>query len=90
MVYLTAGPLRIIVLETPSLDALKAGKCVVTPDRDVMIAWTPDATWLADQIQASSGETKRIAELIDESKKRPEASARPAHPAKVMINKKGK
>jgi hypothetical protein len=82
MLYLKSpdGELRIIVLESASLEELKAGRPVKTADRSVLIAWTPDPVWLADKIMDTGGDAVAIGRLIDEAAKRPEKPApRPTH-----------
>ena len=48
MLYLCApgGQLRVFVLETPEVDRLKLGVPILTPDRAILVAWTPDQPWL--------------------------------------------
>lgn len=82
MLYLSDSEtgLKIIVLESANLDELRKGRPAHSPDKSVLIAWTPDPVWLADKIMDSGGDAKRIAELIDEAAKRPEKpSPRPHH-----------
>lgn len=78
MIYMQAGPLKIIVLESANLEELKKGRPAKTPDETVLICWTPDPVWLADKILESNGEN--IGKLIDEAATRPEKSrVRPHH-----------
>lgn len=82
VIYLNSkgGGLKIIVLESANLEELRKGRPATTPDKSVMIAWTPDPVWLADKIMDSGGDPEKIAELIDECSKRPERSSpRPYH-----------
>lgn len=74
MLYLKSpeGKLRIIILESASLEELKKGHPASSPDGEVLICWTPDLAWLADQIMNTDGDEEIIAELIDEAIKRPE------------------
>lgn len=72
--------MKIIILETGNLDELKKGRPAISPDKSVMIAWTPDAVWLADKIIESGGDAELIAKLIDEASKRPKKPGpRPTH-----------
>lgn len=80
MLYMTAGELKVIILETGNLDELKKGRPAKTPDGSVLIAWTPDPVWLADKIIDSKGDGPTIAKLIDEASRRPEKPGpRPTH-----------
>lgn len=82
MLYLKSddGALRVIILESANLDALKAGRPAKTPDGSVLIAWTPDPVWLADKLMDTDGDTQAVARLIDEAAKRPEKPGpRPTH-----------
>jgi hypothetical protein len=82
MLYLKSpdGELRIIVLESASLEELKAGRPAKTADGSVLVAWTPDPVWLADKIMDTGGDAAAIGRLIDEAAKRPEKPApRPTH-----------
>lgn len=85
MLYMTGGmgEVSIIVLETENLENIKAGKPATTPDGRIVIAWTPDPEWLAQQIATSNGDGRGIGQLIDESAKRPQAPIRPPHEPRV-------
>lgn len=72
MLYMTAGDLKIVILETGNLDELKKGRPARTPDDSVLIAWTPDPQWLANEILKTGGDGAAIGRLIDEAAKRPE------------------
>lgn len=77
MLYLEAPDgKKVIILETENLEAIKAGRPAKTHDGSVLIAWTPDPEWLAQQILNSNGDAKLIAKAIDESVKRPQKSLR--------------
>jgi hypothetical protein len=78
MLYLQGddGNLKIIILETGNLEELKKGRPAKTPDSTVLIAWTPDPQWLADEIAKTGGDPNRIARLIDEAAKRPQTDLR--------------
>lgn len=78
MLYMTGENLTLIVLETENLEALKQGRPAKSPDGKILIAWTPDAEWLAEQIAATDGDSRTIANLVDESTKRPHKT-RPYH-----------
>lgn len=79
MIYMQAGDLKIIVLETVNLEELKKGRPAKTLDGTVLIAWTPDPVWLADKILETGGDGAAIGRLIDEAAKRPQKTARPHH-----------
>ncbi len=74
MLFMSAddGNLKIIILESANLEELKKGRPAKTPDGSVLIAWTPDPVWLADQILGTNGDGAEIGRLIDEAAKRPE------------------
>jgi hypothetical protein len=74
MIYLASsdGLTKIIVLETANLERLKEGKPAISPDRTVMIAWTPDPAWLVEKLAETGGDARKIAKLIDEARSRPE------------------
>jgi hypothetical protein len=81
MIYMkTTDGLHLVILESGNLERLKKGLPAVTPNGEVMIAWTPDPVWLADKICDTKGDGKDIAKLISEAAKRPEKpSKRPYH-----------
>jgi hypothetical protein len=93
MLYMSGddGKLKIIILESANLEELKKGRPARTPDGSVLIAWTPDPVWLADQIMDSEGDGEKIGRLIDEASKRPEKpSPRPKHkPLVTTFQRKG-
>lgn len=84
MLYLSGSGLKIIVLESVNLDELKKGRPAKTPDGTVLIAWTPDPVWLAEQIAQCDGDGAKIGELIDQAAKRPEKPPRPYHKEEVV------
>lgn len=79
MLYMKSddGDLKIIVLESAQLKKLEEGSPIRTPDNSVLIAWTPDPAWLAEQLMKCDGAAARIGELIDEAAKRPQQPVRP-------------
>ena len=82
MLYLktTDGDLKIVVLETANLDELRKGRPAKSPAGTVLIAWTPDPVWLADKLMDCDGDAAKIAAIIDEASKRPQANpVRPKH-----------
>jgi len=80
MLYMTAGDVKIIILETGNLEEIKKGRPAHMPDNSVMIAWTPDPVWLADKIMESNGDGALIGKYIDEASKRPQKPTnRPHH-----------
>ncbi len=90
MIYLSGDGVKVIVLESANLDEIRKGRPAKSPDGSVLIAWTPDPVWLADQILDTDGDAAAIAKLIDEAAKRPEKpSPRPYHPShRVNFTKK--
>lgn len=84
MLYMTAGDLKIIILETGNLEEIKKGRPARTPDGSVLIAWTPDPVWLADKILETGGDGAAIGKLIDEAAQRPQKpTSRPHHKPSV-------
>lgn len=79
MIYLKGPDLTVIVLETANLEELQKGRPAVTPDKKVMVCWTPDLVWLADKIADTDGDASKISELIDQAAKRPQKGPRPYH-----------
>jgi len=79
MIYMQGDGVKIIILETANLEEIKKGRPAHTPDKSVLIAWTPDPVWLADKIADSDGDGPTIARLIDEASKRPQKPLRPHH-----------
>lgn len=82
---------HIIVLEPENLEAVRDGKFAKSPNRAVLIAYTPDAEWLGDQLVANAENlTPEILDrLIKESQQRPEKRGRAHHP-EVQVIKDGK
>ncbi len=79
-------PVRILVLETANLERIKEGLPAVSPDKSVVVAWTPDPVWLADRIMDDPQNGPRIAQLIDESAKRPQKPThRPKHEPYIQV-----
>lgn len=83
MLYMTGSDTTIIVLESANLDELRKGRPAKTPDGKVLIAWTPDPVWLAEQIANSGGDGALIGRLIDEAALRPEKPKPGHHPTHV-------
>lgn len=83
MLYLKSddGKVRVVVLDTANLEALRAGRPASTADGEVLIAWTADPVWLADKIMdVPDGDVAAIAAIIDESARRPQKPVgRPTH-----------
>jgi hypothetical protein len=82
MLYLKSadGAVSLVVLESANLEELKKGRPAVTPDKSVLICWTPDPVWLADRLMDTNGDAGAIARLIEEAAKRPEKPGpRPKH-----------
>lgn len=70
----TRGGQHIVVLEPGHFELLKAGETVFTPNKAVMLCYTPDSVWLGEQliINADRLTPELIDRLIAESQKRPE------------------
>ena len=83
MLYLTdnEGLLKIVILEKQNVEEILKGHPAQTPDKSVLIAWTPDPVWLADKLMdCDGGDAAKIAALIDEAAKRPQQPVnRPKH-----------
>lgn len=83
MLYLKLSSGRhMIVLEPVNLDLLREGDPVVTPDREVIVACSPDVPWLAEQVQqvqTSELTVERFVELFRQSMRRPEVPLRRPH-----------
>jgi hypothetical protein len=80
MIYMSGDGIKIIILESGNLEELRKGRPATTPDKAVLIAWTPDPVWLADKLADCAGDGETIAKLIAESATRPEKpTPRPYH-----------
>lgn len=82
MIYLTdkGDKLKILVLEPGNVERIMAGEPAVSPDQSVIVAYTPDPVWLAEQlIRVDAGDAKAIGRLIDEAAKRPPGPASRAY-----------
>lgn len=81
MLYLKSSDcdLKIIVLESGNIERMKQGHPIKTQDGSILIAWTPDPVWLADQLMDTGGDPLRVAKAIEDSMKRPEKGPRPYH-----------
>lgn len=78
MIYLTApgGRLRVVVLDDPEHARLKAARApLLTPDKSIMVAWTPDPAWLLEAIRTGAGTSQAIARSIDLAARRPPTSS---------------
>jgi hypothetical protein len=81
MIYMTGENIKIIILESGNLEELRKGLPATTPDKAVLIAWTPDPVWLSDKLADCDGDGETIAKLIGEAATRPEKpTPRPYHP----------
>lgn len=92
MIYLeTSGGHKIIILEPGNLERLRGGEPIQTPDRTVMIGFTPDIVWVSDQLRANKGHLSGavIGALLEEASKRPEATPGYETPFEQLI-KEGK
>ena len=77
MIFLTApgGRLRVVVIDDPEHARLKAAAPMLTPDRSIMLAWTPDPAWLLERIRTGPGTAQDIARAIDQAARRPPVSS---------------
>lgn len=75
MIYLQApgGRFRVVVLATAEVDRIKGAAPILSPDKSLMIAWTPDPEWLLERIRTGAGSSNDIALAIDQAASRPEA-----------------
>lgn len=75
MIYLQApgGRFRVVVLATAEVDRIKGAAPILSPDKSLMIAWTPDPEWLLERIRTGAGSSNDIALAIDQAARRPEA-----------------
>lgn len=93
MIYLRGTkdgkPTSIVILETENLDLLKLGKPAVTPDKSIVLCWTPDAVWLSEKIKESNGDISKIIEAIEESRKLSNRPRGPYYPAEYISFEKG-
>jgi hypothetical protein len=82
---------HILVLEPEHFKFLKDGEFLKSPDKAVLLAYSPDAEWLGEQMIANAENLTPalISKLIAESQKRPEKKNIPYHPA-VHVIKDGK
>jgi hypothetical protein len=84
MIYLSVGSRqqRVIILDSHNLDALKEGKPTSSPDKHVLIAYTPDIPWLTDQLikMVPDLDPQKLQDLLNEGLKRPIAPVGPQHP----------
>lgn len=87
MIYLKLldGKFNIVVLESGNLDELKAGHPAVSPNGEVMVAWTPDPAWLASAIRSTGGDMKLIGRAIDLASRRPQQPVRPHFEAEEHV-----
>ena len=87
MLYLQAKTktnelVHLVILETQNIEEImRGGSPAVTPmGGHVVIDWTPDPVWLAEQIAKAKGDVQLVAAAILESQKRPQAPLRAPHP----------
>jgi hypothetical protein len=78
---------HIVILEPENLEAVKAGKFAKSPNRAVLVAYTPDAEWLGEQIMMNADklDPETLDRLIKESQQRPEKRGRAHHPPLEVI-----
>jgi len=78
---------HIVVLEPENMEALKSGLFAKTPNKSVLIAYTPDSAWLGEQIMMNADklDPETLERLILESQRRPEKRGRAQHPMLEVI-----
>lgn len=78
---------HMIILEPENLEELKAGQFAHTPNKAVLIVYTPDAEWLGEQLIANADNlTPELLDyLIKKAQKRPEKRGRPYTPPMHII-----
>lgn len=88
MLYLQIGSKRVIILEPSNLDHLKDGGSVITPDKQILLVYTPDSKWLAehmkDAMPAGHLDPEAFERIRKESLKRPEVKERPYHETEMV------
>lgn len=82
MIYLKSGPRTMIILEPGNIKKLKDGQTIGTPDEITLVAYTPDAVWLGQEIMntvEATGELtiEALDELLKKGLERPEVLERP-------------
>jgi hypothetical protein len=82
VIYLSTGDQHVVILEPGNIEAIKAGGMDITSNKAVLVAYTPDAVWLGEQITANFDNLSpaTLVRLIRESQARPEVNERPHHP----------
>jgi hypothetical protein len=87
----TSNGQHIVILEPENLEALKTGQFAVSPNKAVMIAYTPDAEWLQDQLITHVHDLtpESLDYMIKKSQQRPEKRGRAHHPP-IEVIKDGK
>jgi hypothetical protein len=86
MIYLKLVDGRhIVILEPGNLRELeRGGNPAVSPDKEVMVAYTPDVEWLNEKLMECRAELNQSPELLDDllkqSQKRPRVEERPYRP----------
>jgi hypothetical protein len=88
MIYLRAGQKHVVVLEPANMQGLTTGESVTSPgDADVLILYTPDAVWLAEQIVRAAKDMNPVTleKLHRESMSRSAVVERDVHPMRQLI-----
>jgi hypothetical protein len=78
---------HVVILEPESLETLKTGEFVKSPNKVVLIGYTPDAEWLGEKIMENMDNLtpELLDRLISESQQRPEKRGRAYHPTMHVI-----
>lgn len=90
MIYmkLTDGR-HILILEPGNIkELISGGNPATSPDKEVIVCFTPDAEWLEKKISERLEELQQspelLADLIAESQKRPPVESRSYHQARLI------
>jgi hypothetical protein len=90
MLYLRLTDGRhLLILEPGNLRELeRGGNPAVSPDKEVMVAYTPDLEWLTGQVEKRWSEVQSnpeiLVKLLEESQKRPAVDTRKDQPVRVL------
>lgn len=78
---------HIVILEPENLENISLGLYAKSPNKAVLITYTPDAAWLQDQLIANADklDPETLDRLIKESQQRPEKRGRAHHPIYEVI-----
>lgn len=90
MIYLKLNDGRhILILEPGNIQEITSGgNPAASPDKEVVVCYTPDAEWLEKKISERLKELQQspelLADLIVESQKRPPVESRPYHQTRLI------